>query len=277
MFVRVGRASSAAIAPLWGLDRPFGASHILESLLPFAPDSLARTRLAAMLADARRYERSRSPEGNAPRWIVRGVDSTSLAGLRQAFRPTRGSPADSMLRAIELSHRTYRAFLDAEAGAPTGYESNLAREDFMKEQLVAHLLAAERAGDARPRVLFKLGHWHAVRGMNWGDVFSLGDFVAAMARGRGRTSFHLATALVTLEDGEESLGEAPAYAALAAAGDPAGWRVVDFRPLRPLAHAGAVTGLTAELRKWIFGFDAALLLGRSRPAHVERLMEFMQH
>jgi hypothetical protein len=53
--------------------------------------------------------------------------------------------------------------------------------------------------------------------------------------------------------------------------------VVDFRPLRPLVHAGVVTGLSAELRRWIFGFDAALLLGRSQPAHFEQLMRFQRH
>ena len=64
----------------------------------------------------------------------------------------------------------------------------------------------------------------------------------------------------------------PQYAPLAAAGDPNGWRVVDFRPLRPLIHAGNVEGVTPELERWIFGFDAALLIGASRAATFDRLM-----
>jgi len=35
--------------------------------------------------------------------------------------------------------------------------------------------------------------------------------------------------------------------------------------LRALAHAGKLTGLNSELRRVIFGFDAALLVGGASP------------
>lgn len=139
----------------------------------------------------------------------------------------------------------------------------------MKRQLAFHLRAARRDGEDRPRVLLKFGHWHATRGKNPGNVHALGGFAAAVANFHGSDAFSVATALV----GDPETQPPPEYKALAAAGDPDGWRVVDFRPIRPLVRAGLVEGVTPELEDWIFDFDAALLIGGSREATFDRLLE----
>ena len=271
LFVRVARVSGAA-EPLWGVDRPFGAAHILDVLARSTTDSTARSRLEAALERVSRIEARRSPQG-IDRWITRSSARDELRALRRSLDPNPGTSADSMLRALELSHATYAAFLDAGEGASTGYASNRDREEFMKRRLAFALEAAEtRTGDL-PRVLLKVGHWHAIRGRNWGNVFSLGGFATELGIANGARSFSLATGLVGEPEGATPLGEGdPQYAPLTAAGDPNGWRVVDFRPLRPLIHAGKVEGVTPELERWIFGFDAALLIGASRAATFDRLM-----
>lgn len=274
MFARVGATSTAPHDPLWGLDRPFGGEHVLERLAEAAPDGEARKRVEEVLAEARRYERRRAPGRDARRWIVDVTNDEELSGLRDAVGALPGTAADSMLRALELSHRTYRRFVEAERGEPTGYASNLEREEFMKRQLAFNLRGARREGGDPPRVLFKFGHWHAIRGRNWGDVHTLGGFAASVAKLRGSEAFSLATALVGDPENGTPLGAAGSgLASLAAAGDPHGWRVVDLRPLRPLIHAGLVEGVTPELERWIFGFDAALLIGDSRAATFDRLLE----
>ena len=39
------------------------------------------------------------------------------------------------------------------------------------------------------------------------------------------------------------------------------WIIFDLRPLREYANSGKLAGLNPELRRVIFGFDAALLIG----------------
>lgn len=269
MFARVGAISDAPGDPLWGLDRPDGGTHVLERLAEAAPDTEARRRVEEVLAEARRYERPGGVEAEKDvDWIIDVTDREQLAGLRDALDPAPGSPADSMLRALELSNRTYRNYIRATQGEPTGYASNLEREQFMKRQLAFHLHAARRKGEELPRVLLKFGHWHARRGMNPGHVFPLGGFAASVAKLDGAKAFTVATGVA--DDGESPFARSDEYGALAAAGDPHGWRVVDFRPLRPLVHDDRVSGLTPGLEKWIFKFDAALLIGDGHWATSDR-------
>lgn len=175
------------------------------------------------------------------------TDEEELAGLREALDPATDSPADSMLRALELSHRTYRHYLEAARGGTgrIGSESS------------SRSATGTRSGGGTGEMSTP---WETSP-PPWRS--STAPTPSSCPRPR-----------VGAPEDATPLGRAePELAPLAAAGDPDGWRVADFRPLRPLIHAGLVTGVTPELERWIFGFDAALLIGDSRASTFDGLLE----
>jgi hypothetical protein len=68
-----------------------------------------------------------------------------------------------------------------------------------------------------------------------------------------------------------TLMDYPDYVPLAKAGSTERWWVVDLREVRPFVASGAVGEVNEEMRKVVFGFDLALLIGGGDRATVERL------
>ena len=244
-------------APVWGLDNEWGALHALDRLVRLATTDAAR-RAARTLA-----ERVRAVEGTRPfemaqvERFISGADSAEFDRLRDAFRPRRGSEAAELIDALELSNRIY--LMNAAPGL--GYRSNLEREEYMKRQFMQHYRRAQARGERLPKVLLKFGSNHGGKWVSRTNVHTIGNFLHEFAIANGTRSFHLVAWLVNEPDTYWSLTEEAAYVPLGRAGDPKGWYLVDFRPLRPLAHAGRLRMLSPELRQAIFGYDAVLLIG----------------
>jgi hypothetical protein len=136
----------------------------------------------------------------------------------------------------------------------------------MRSRFIEEYRAAVAAGDTLPRVVLKFGQWHALKGvLNWGDVEPLGTFVGEVARAHGLQSLHIWTGLVNEPGHVWTLHDFPDYVPLARAGTTDRWWVVDLRPVRPLVAAGLVD-VNDELRRIIFGFDVALLIGSGNRA-----------
>lgn len=268
MIAAVARLSGATVAPVWGVDQAFGGLHVLERLHALAPSAGARAVAERVLAHAGEFDAARGEGEN--RYISHRARPEDFTELRRVYAPGPGSEADALLRTLETSHRIYQNNIRASRTVLTGYESNREREEYMKEMFMEGYRAAVAAGDAMPRVLLKLGHWHTIRGQNWGNVFTLGNFVSELARANGRDAVHVAMYLNNASGSYGVLSQYADYRPLADAGDPTGLVLLDLRPLRPYAHAGRLEGLTAEQRRVIFGFDFALLMGGAEPATFTR-------
>ena len=267
----VGRASRARGAPVWGLDNEWGTLHVLEPLARLAPDARAAT-IARRLADsARLYERVR-PGDARPRFINRVLTRADVRELDEAFRGA--SPeARRLVDALVEGFEVYAVRNDR----PTGvYVGNVRRERLMRSQFMGRYREAQRAGDSLPRVILKFGQWHAMRGLlNWGNVEPFGTFLAELARAKGSESIHLWTGIMNRPGEFWSLDEArfPDFHPIAAAGTADGWWLVDLRPIRPLVALNLVANVNDEMRKLVFGFDFALLIGGGRPATLTLLRE----
>lgn len=265
MIVAAGRASRAA-APLWGLDQEWGAQHVLERLVELAPDDDARSRAALMLEEAAALEAYR-PDDAHPRYISSRLNAAAISALRSVFGR---APAEAhrLLDALETSFEIY----DRRTDRPAVYRSNHRREQYMRAQFMDRYRAAVAAGDTLPRVVLKFGQWHALRGvLNWGDVEPLGTFLGELARAHGSESLHIWTGLVNEPGHFWTLLDFPDFVPLAQAGTTDGWWVIDLRAIRPFVAAGQVAGMNDELRKVIYGFDLALLIGSGNQATTERL------
>ena len=119
----------------------------------------------------------------------------------------------------------------------------------------------QAAGELMPKVLLKLGHYHAIRGRSWSNVLSVGNFVSEFAKSNDMDSFHLALYINNASGDYGVLSSYPDYKPLADVAPTDKWTVIDLRPLQKYAHAGKLTGLNSEIRRIIFGFDAVLIIG----------------
>jgi hypothetical protein len=132
----------------------------------------------------------------------------------------------------------------------------------MKRQFMTHFKTASRG-----KVLLRFGRNHMHRGYDARGVSTLGNFIAELATGRGRTAFNVgafgaggkATLLGETWDADERKDE-PAFALLAAKAKYAA-TVFDLRPLRPLLHripAEKRSPLQQNLIYWADSYDALI-------------------
>lgn len=268
LIVDAGRSLAARTAPVWGLDQTWGTLHVLERLQALAPTA-EQAATVRRIADRARQVEAYRPEEEKPRFITDRMTKEDLAELRRAMA---GGPAEAtrLLDMLAMSFEIYTSRTDG----PAIYRANDRRERYMKSRLVEEYDAARAAGDSLPRVLFKFGQWHAIRGvLNWGFIQPLGTFVSELAHREGMESLHIWTGLVNEPGRFWTLFDSPDYVSLARAGSTDRWWVVDLRKIRPLVAAGAVEGVNEEMRRVIFGFDLALLIGNGNRATYDRVMQ----
>jgi hypothetical protein len=166
-----------------------------------------------------------------------------------------------LVQSLEISNRIYTFNVAAGRGELTGYRANLDREQYQKRLFMENYRAAQRAGDSLPRVLLKFGSGHGARGLSRTNVYTLANFIDEFATANGTEFFNLVAWLVNKPGDYWSITEEKGYGPLGRAGSTNEWTIVDFRPMRPLAHAGRLRGLSTELRSAIFSYDAVLLIG----------------
>jgi hypothetical protein len=268
LIVDAGRISTAMGPPVWGLDQTWGALQVLERIESLITDPERKAVASALVERARAVETFRPEEGR-PRFITDRLTREDVDALRRAVE---GAPvfATRLLDMLESSWEIYAMRADG----PAVYRSNDRRERYMKARFAEMYDAARVGGDPAPKVLLKFGQWHAIRGvLNWGDVQPLGTFVSELAHREGGESLHIWTGLVNEPGRFWTLYDSPDYVALAKAGSTDRWWVVDVREIRPLVAAGQVDGLNEEMRKLIFGFDLALLIGNGNRATLDDVMK----
>jgi len=271
--------SSVGANAVWGLDQEFILSPklLLERLVAIAPSAKARA-VATKYYDKVRGEYARMVETKKIAEIfLLTATRDDFETLRAAYRPKPGSEADRLIEELEVSREIYE-----KNGNGQGYASNAQRAELMKRHFMERYRDAARSG--APKVVFKFGLFHMMRGRTQTNVYDIGNLVSELAASNGSRSFHL----VVLPGGgtqnayrpfvgNDADKSAPIDLAsydfadirplLRAAGE-SGWAVLDLRPLRPLLHGrksalGAVDRGLAEL---IWGYDAALIMPKVHAA-----------
>ncbi|MBD0321229.1 MAG: hypothetical protein ICV87_12890, partial [Gemmatimonadetes bacterium] len=190
MIGEVTRLSRATTDPVWGVDREYAATPVLEELVRLAPGRDARAAAQALLDSARPFDVVRKGEGDVV-WLTTRADSGQMAALRRAFRAPAGSRAEFLLRDLELSRLSGALYRGDSESAPTNFDHNRVREEWMVDRFRTMYARAAAAGGAPPRVVLKSGHCHLTRGYSCGNVPTLGSYVSELARANGRESYHV--------------------------------------------------------------------------------------
>ncbi|HVT38699.1 MAG TPA: hypothetical protein VHE78_06635 [Gemmatimonadaceae bacterium] len=264
MLSDIARASRGGGNPLRGCDQAFGATHILDRVIPTVTSAEARA-LATSLRDWTR-EKERVRDLSKYHFMAIEPKSDSFARLVAAGRETPGAEAAFLTRALVVSDRIYRNYREH-----NNYENGYEREQYMKERFLDEYRRALSADQAPPRVVLKFGHWHVFRGEGPSNLQTLGNFVSEFATANDSRSFHIA--IFPYGDpggyGDITTWTPRAPFLLARGAAPSQWTIVDLRPLRRV-YSTVTKGMSPEeqdaFRRWVYGFDAALYVGRMRQA-----------
>lgn len=252
---------------LWGLDYEVMADrYLLDRVRTRAPAGPAKAAADAL------YERSAaawtkvSETKNPAGFFSFSTPPEALAGLRRDW-PDPDAESALALHVIEESLAINQFFVQGR-----NWESNDRRARLNRAQLLRHLEDARARGEA-PRVLFKFGANHMLRGRNSTEVFDLGNLVSEMATAEGTNTFHLLVAggagsrhavfnPVELRYMAAPTGLVSSLGLDAIAGQALeeGFTLIDLRPLRPLLSGAVTKTAHPELMRVVHGFDAILVL-----------------
>lgn len=261
--------ASPAVAAFWGFDQEFlgSAGWISERMLATHPGPIARNAILRLQTLEHSDVDEARKTGDYSRLFMMSVPETELANATAAIEKD-GTPATlSAFRELTESRAIY-----LEQGTNAS-ESNARRARLMKRNLVTYFKAA---GDDPPqRILFKFGDWHLYKGINPLQQRDLGNFVAELADGQGRTSLHIlvlgAKGTHAVYSGYDRplklepfvMQDDPDYHWLKPAinlQEPNSWTLFDLRELRFQA-----LDLDVDWQRVVYGYDLLILIPKLTP------------
>lgn len=269
--VRARGRQSGRESAIWGLDYEVGGTGRLLDLLRAkrkprgAEAPFAALEAAAAEAQAR-YQETRGPQ----HLFSFSGDPALVAAVRAAW-PSPDSEADWMLATLEETLTINQLWTARE-----GWRSNQRRAEFNRANFRRYW---NREGGRNPKVMFKFGASHMLRGLTHTQVLDVGTQVSELAEELGSRSFHVmvmpgAGAQVaqldpsawTYRPSDAGTYEDEGMGPLLGAAYSDAFTLIDLRPVRPLAFGRGHKALNADLVRVIHGFDALLVMSGSTPS-----------
>ncbi len=263
---------------IWGLDQEFVVSTKLhlKRLVELAPNRQAR-RVVEEYNQKAQTEFSRMVESKNPGIVfLASATEDDFKKLSAALNAKPGSEAAEILDELKESWEIYTKQFRGQV-----YEANNQRAQLIKRHFMRYYNEALREEKSPPKVLFKFGMNHMMRGRNFINVFDVGSLVPHLAFTNGTKSFHL---LVMGAGGTQNTylpfvgneadknkkydvvkvlkdyASADVKPLLAVAAEDKSWAVMDFRPLRPLITNRKMGKIDKGLEELIWGYDAVLII-----------------
>jgi hypothetical protein len=263
---------------LWGLDQEFilAPTYDFERLAEIAPTAEARALALRSASESRVLDvRALSERNPMLLWMFASKDADVSAFVRD-YHARAGSEAATILRELMESREIYQKYTRGE-----NYASNLQRSVLMRRHFLEWYRAAVASGEDAPKVLFKFGGNHMIRGPSLTDSYELGTFVPEFALANGSRSFNMmllagkgttneyrpfggtdsdkskAYDIVAADGPLEPLDVRSFFAA--ATGNDSTWTLIDLRPVRAMAHDGKLPALSPPLKRALLSFDAIVI------------------
>ncbi len=246
---------------LWGVDQEFyyGLSYLIDDLAILGEELLDEQQEAdrSKILSRLWWWNRRSKLFSSFDMSCRLQEDEAMRSYLDSFEGVPG-PAAVITEAIRRSLEIYCL---AESGRWS--ESNRMRIDYFKENFDRYYRSARQSGgDSLPRVILKMGSYHAGRDKSPLDIHDIGHHLQEKARaeGEGRSSLHLRF-LHRWVDGDDKLGD-PNYSLSVhfmqvARRDE--WALIDLRPLRQRMASGDLQGNDFEERE-IRNYDYLIVM-----------------
>lgn len=255
------KANADSTPALWGLDQAFigAASVLLNDVATQSSNAEARAVAGSLAGQAK---------GNLE--FLGRVDVAELQKLHALLSDAKDQALARLVNDMILSARIYQPFVTGEGLSV--YAANLERENLMKRTFVERYREAERRDGKRPKVMFKFGGTHMMRGLSSTHVPSLANFVGDFALHEGVGAFNVMVLCGPGTKAGDLMGNAaPCEIDLAAALPDLAAHVDAKKPTlfdlriwkdRPRRWQH----LSAEMREMIWAYDAFLIVPDGKPA-----------
>jgi hypothetical protein len=255
---------------LWGLDyEAFADRHLLAMLKAkrkpaAAADALARLERASHESWAK-FEAT----GDYKYMYTFSGDPALVRAVRAAW-PKADPQSVRIIDTLGQTFEINRAWVEKRH-----WESNRLRASNLRSSFLRHWRAARKED---PRVFFKFGASHLVRGRNTTGTYDLGALLPELAEFEGKRAFSL---LILPGPGTQVAGFDPrtfgvtpqkvegaeylkGLQPIIAAAHPDAFTLFDTRALRPLL--GRAQGADSHLTDFVHGFDSILIMSGSTPS-----------
>jgi hypothetical protein len=266
----------SVLPAVWGIDQEFILStrmH-LERLAMIAPPA-GRASAEHYLARAVEADRALLAEHDPSVVLLPQLGDADFRSLRIAFDAHDGDEAGEILAELAESASIYRG------QSQDGADSNAQRAVLMKRHFMRYYHEALRRDGRPPRALFRLGAFHAGRGLSPINQFDIGNLASELAASNGSESLHILVVmrgghvnkwLPFLADTASRNSTYDAHSELAqigaapfidhTAGD--AWNVFDMTPLRHSAAARKAGGTLFE--RLVFAYDYVVVVPEGHAA-----------
>jgi erythromycin esterase-like protein len=265
------RANSGGKPMLFGLDYEVMADRYLIAQLFKRKKPEAAAKALSALEAASTASWQRHAETGNPQFIFSFSGDPELVRTVKRAWPEADADTQLILNTLEQT-----LAINALWVAGKGYESNLMRVGFMRDNLLRYWNATDTK-QKPSKIFMKFGASHMVRGLSPTDVFDIGSLVPELVAQRGGSSFHL---LVLAGKGSETANLNPAtmrydpgnrnqygqgMEAFHNAALPKGFTLFDMAPMRSITRSSS-RDLHPELVRVVHGFDAVLVMNGSTPS-----------
>jgi hypothetical protein len=257
----VVQANAGDTQTLWGLDQVFiGAAWVLF-------DDIAKQ---AASAEARSEAAKLAARGKGNLEFLGRVDIRELEKLRDLLDDPKDAAHKALMDDMILSARIYQPFVGG--GGLSVYAANLERENLMKRTFLARYREAQTRDGKAPRVFFKFGSNHMMRGLSSTHVPSLGNFVTDFAQSQGVGAFNMVVLCGPGTKGGDFMGNDAAcefefektFPDLVPYVDAKNPTLFDLRGWKDKPKRWA--HLAPEVREVIWAYDAMLFVPNGTPA-----------
>ncbi|HEX8170195.1 MAG TPA: hypothetical protein VF824_06625 [Thermoanaerobaculia bacterium] len=259
---------------VWGVDQEFILSLTphLERLAALAKTAEQKRVASALLERSRASDRALLETKNPGAVLMLTATAEDFAPLRAAFA---SGEARRLVDALDESRDIYAKQSNA------GWVSNDQRARLIKRQFMQQYDAAVKRGEARPKVVVKIGGIHAQRGASLVGVFDIGTFLPELAAANGTSAFQMAILPrggfvnahrpFSPNDDDNRAAYDPAKefpfdpSPLFDAAPAGEWTVIDLRPLRAKLAGKKLQPLDPLLQRFLFGYDAVVVIPEASP------------
>ena len=272
MLARVRALFPAGKPVLWGMDyEVLQDRRLIEQLEKTAPAS-ARPALKT-LSDASKAAASRFAVSRNPGELFTFSGDPALVRAVIAAWPHPDPESGWVLETLEAT-----LTINQHQVTERYHQANQTRADFNRANFVRHWNAATAAtegkGGRAPKVMFRMGGNHMMRGRSTTECYDLGNMIAECAALRGEKSFHLLVgpglgakqaafnpSTFTSEAVPAETWSEEGVEAIAGESFAEGMTLIDLRPFRNWLPNRA----DIRVSRIVHGFDAMLVLGGSTP------------
>jgi hypothetical protein len=258
--------SPAQYSVLWGVDQVFMGTprFLFYRLAELAPDYNARQLALSYFEKSQEAYRDVAQTGDFSKFIILQLKDDDFEKLYEAFGKNFSKEAVRMIYGLQESQAIYFLWLQGRQ-----YENNYTRVRLLKRQFLDYYRQA-LLSEELPRVLFRFGLTHTMRGLSMYDQYDLGNLAYELAEMNEMKAVNFR--ITGIKGSAQGIMGPPVPFDNTGSIHPIilqsieehtpnlGWILLDFRPLRHLQP-----NIIQPVREFIHSYDFWILVPDAKP------------